>query len=106
MLVGVIEPSDSPDFYTDKIKNRCFLCRFWFKNSYRHYETYGNACSACCGRIMRVKNVKTKYRRRLSQDDCSFYLALRRQWVLENYLDRPPEERPEGFTPAPPPVET
>ncbi|NQS89144.1 hypothetical protein HQ584_05085 [Patescibacteria group bacterium] len=40
--------------YEDDIKNRCFLCGIKFKNSWEHYERYGNICLKCSARVTAV----------------------------------------------------
>lgn len=80
--------------YTKKIKNRCFLCFIWFRNSWVHYYIYGNACVTCCGRITRATAPKQDNQTRLTSEESLFLLAVRKKWVLENSLHLPPFRRP------------
>ena len=44
--------------YEDDIKNKCFLCGIKFKNSWFHYERYGNICLECGARVSAVSAKK------------------------------------------------
>lgn len=79
--------------HKNKIKNRCFICCFWFKNSWEHYSVYGNSCTVCSARAVSVlypsKQKPKNPRKPLSREEAQILLAERVKWVKENNFDKP-----------------
>lgn len=46
--------------FGDKIKNRCFLCKLEFENSWWYYCTYGNMCRWCSSNLNTSINDKDR----------------------------------------------
>lgn len=92
--------------YRKQIKDRCFMCLIWFKNSWNHYQTFGNTCATCSGRIIRVRfNSKQRTKTKLTPAESLFFLRQRRDWVLANSQNLKPSARPKRLICAPCPIE-
>lgn len=80
--------------YKHKIKNNCFMCGVWYKNTWNLYQVYGNCCPICSGRVISVLFCsKQRTKSPLTREEASALLAARRNWVVENQLNLPPHKR-------------
>lgn len=84
------------NLYKDKIKDICFICGIWYRNSWELYQVYGNCCNVCSGRVVSVLYCqKQRTKSPLTYEEARLLLAARRKWILKEYMYLPPRKRRE-----------
>lgn len=84
MDIDTKESLENKSLYLKHIKNNCFICEIYFKNSWSHYRVFGNACTVCSARIVRVLySGKQRRKSPITKEQANILIALRKKWVLE-----------------------